>query len=122
MLYPRSTHARGGKGASSGNRATAQGTRTDSPGANCSGAFLVSWYNRNDDEMVWVIQYNVTFASNSSFMKRVSTSPPQSDQLRNFSMIQAANPAGESFERIGRCLRFVALQMRVGAMLSIPTI
>src|ERR1700683_4210665 len=97
MLYPRATHWRGGNGASTGNRAIAHVMRTDSPGTNCSGAFLVSLYSRKDDAMVCVIQYNVTFASSSSFVNRVSTSPPQSDQLRNFSMIQAANPAGESF-------------------------
>jgi hypothetical protein len=54
-------------------------------------------YKRKDDEIVSVIQYSVTLASNSSLLNRDSTSPPQSDQLRNFSMIHAANPAGESF-------------------------
>src|SRR5271163_4808312 len=88
MLYPRATHSRGGNGASKGNRAIAQGRRTDSPGANCSGAFLTSLYKRKDDEIVSVIQYSVTFESSSSLVNRVSTSPLQSDQSRNFSMIQ----------------------------------
>ncbi len=36
------------------------------------------------------------FASSSSRLNTLSTSPLQSDQARNFSMIQAARPAGES--------------------------
>jgi hypothetical protein len=35
--------------------------------------------------------------SRSSLLKRVSTSPWQSLQLRSFSSIQAARPTGESF-------------------------
>src|SRR5450631_1897416 len=97
MLYPRATHSRGGNGASNGNRAIPHGTRTRSPAANTNGAFLLSLYNRNDDEIVSVIQNSVTFASSSSLLNRDSTSPAQSDHRRNFSMIQAANPAGESF-------------------------
>ena len=36
------------------------------------------------------------FASNWSRVNALSTSPSQSDQARNFSMIHAARPAGES--------------------------
>jgi hypothetical protein len=36
------------------------------------------------------------FVSSSSLLKRFSTSPPQSLQVRNFSTIQLARPAGES--------------------------
>ncbi len=37
------------------------------------------------------------FVRSSSFVKRFSTSPSQSLHARNFSTIQAASPAGESF-------------------------
>ena len=36
------------------------------------------------------------FVSISSFVNDFSTSPPLSDQTRNFSTIQAARPTGES--------------------------
>ena len=39
----------------------------------------------------------MTFVSSSSFVNRVSRSPPQSLHLWNFSTIHAASPAGESF-------------------------
>ena len=41
-------------------------------------------------------QYSAMLASNWSLVNTLSTSPPQSDQARNFSTIQAASPAGES--------------------------
>ena len=37
------------------------------------------------------------FVSNSSLLNRNSISPLQSIQARNFSIIQAASPVGESF-------------------------
>jgi hypothetical protein len=37
------------------------------------------------------------FVNSSSFVNFFSTSPPESDHVRNFSTIQAASPAGESF-------------------------
>ena len=47
--------------------------------------------------MVCVNQYSEMLSSSSSRLNTDSTSPPQSLQLRNFSTIQAASPAGESF-------------------------
>ena len=41
-------------------------------------------------------QYRLMFASRWSRENTLSTSPPQSDQVRNFSTIHAARPAGES--------------------------
>ncbi len=46
--------------------------------------------------MAPVNQYNEIFASRRSRLTAVSGSPPQSVQVRNFSAIQAARPAGES--------------------------
>src|SRR3954453_9277833 len=46
--------------------------------------------------MAAVNQYRLIFANRWSRLNTVSMSPPQSDQARNFSTIQAAKPAGES--------------------------
>jgi hypothetical protein len=51
---------------------------------------------RIDELIVLVNQYRLMFVSSSSRLKRLSTSLPQSLQVRNFSTIQAARPAGES--------------------------
>lgn len=56
-----------------------------------------SAYSRAADAIVPVSQYVVTLASSSSWVKRRSTSPPQSLNDRNISTSQAASPAGESF-------------------------
>ncbi len=47
--------------------------------------------------MLWVAQYSMMFVSSWSLVKRLSMSPLQSLQVRNFSTIHAASPAGESF-------------------------
>jgi hypothetical protein len=43
-----------------------------------------------------VTQQIITFVSSSSLVKRSSTPPLESLQVRNFSMIQVASPTGES--------------------------
>src|SRR2546423_12798127 len=48
--------------------------------------------------------------SSSSLLKRVSTSPLQSLQARNFSTIQAAKPTGESFKPYARVSEMTALK------------
>ena len=53
-------------------------------------------YGPKEEPIVPVTQYAVTQVSRSSRGKTDSMSPPQSLQLRSFSPIQAASPAGES--------------------------
>jgi hypothetical protein len=57
---------------------------------------MVSQYSRQDEFAVSGTQYSMMLVSSSSLLKRRSTSPPQSLQVRNFSTIQAARPVGES--------------------------
>jgi hypothetical protein len=58
--------------------------------------------------MVAVTQYSVIVVSSSSLENRRSTSPAQSRQARNFSVIQAASPAGESARPAARVCGRVA--------------
>ena len=59
-------------------------------------------------------------ASMRSRLIALSTSPPQSDQARNFSTIHAARPAGESVKREGQRLRTGALDPLITGLLARP--
>jgi hypothetical protein len=61
-----------------------------------AGSTMPDWWGRYDDTNVSVSQYEVTVVSSASLSNRLSTSPWQSLQSRNFSTIHAASPAGES--------------------------
>jgi hypothetical protein len=57
---------------------------------------------QNEEPIAPVNQYKLIFAKSSSFVNTDSKSPPQSDHARNFSMIHAARPAGESMSANAR--------------------
>ena len=67
-----------------------------------------SAYGEKDVPIVPVTQYKVSQVSRSSRGNAVSTSPLQSLQLRSFSTIQAAIPAGESASPTARVCGLVA--------------
>ena len=57
---------------------------------------MSSQYKRADEVIVCVTQYVITLVMSWSRVNTFSGSPSQSLQERNFSTIQASNPAGES--------------------------
>ena len=60
-----------------------------------------------------VSQYSMTLSSSWSLVKRRSTSPSQSLQVRNFSTIQRREPGRRVVERVADRLRLRALDLRV---------
>jgi hypothetical protein len=70
-------------------------------------ARIASQYSRVEEFAVAGTQYSMTLVNSSSLLKRRSISPPQSLQVRNFSTIHAANPAGESVSPYASVCGFV---------------